>query len=302
MTPTILAPYLLLGLAIASVWLPPFANSRVPPPWTWLFAAACAAALHAGVLEPLGLLALAALAALLWPARHARGLAVRAFASVAAAAFVVLLSLHDVPGFANARVLDRVRFTPDAAPFTLYLNFDKGAAGLLVLAMVARRATDVRTFLDALRTGVLACAALVLPVAAIGWAIGWFDFAPKLPPAASTFLLANLFLVCVAEESFFRAFVQQPLHDALARTAAAPPTPGATSRIARSATPIAIAAVLFGLAHAAGGWQYVLLATVAGAGYAWAYARTRCVEAAITAHFLTNALHFLLFTYPRLEL
>lgn len=289
-SPFALAAYLLLGVAIAAVWLPSrFELARVPP-WAWLFAAACACALAAGVLAPIGLVALVALAALLRTAKQASGAAVRAFAAVLAAAFVLLLALHDVPGFANVLALDRVRFTPDAAPFTLYLNFDKGSAGLLVLAMLARRATDLPTFLRAVRTGVIACVGLVLPVAALGYWIGWFGFAPKLPPQTLTFLLTNLFLVCVAEDGFFRTFVQQPLHDLVDGR-----------RGVSGAVPIVVAALLFGLAHAAGGWQYVLLSAVAGIGYALAYARTRCVEAAIAAHFCTNALHFLLFTYPRLE-
>lgn len=299
-----LTAYLLLGVAIVAVWVPwpsraagaTESAAAWPPPWVWVFGAACAAALQAGVLAPIGLVALLALAALLRTAKHARGAAIRAFAAVLAAAFVVLLALHDVPGFANVRVLDRVRFTPDAAPFTLYLNFDKGAAGLLVLALLARRAPDMPTFLRALRTGVVACAALLAPVAVIGYALGWFEFAPKLPPATLTFLLTNLFLVCVAEDGFFRTFVQQPLHAFVdhGRGAAFAPS-------VRSVLPVAVTALLFGLAHVAGGWQYVLLSAVAGTGYAIAYARTRCVEAAITAHFCTNALHFLLFTYPRLD-
>lgn len=280
MTPLATAAYALLAAAIVSVWWP--ARVGRVPVWAGVFALACAAALAARVLQPTGLVALLALAALLWPAKRAERAPVRIFATGLAAVYVLLLSLHVVPGFANVRVLDQVRFTADAAPFTLYLNFDKGAAGLLVIAMLAQRAHDTATFARALRTGAIACAALVLPVAAIGAAIGWFHFAPKLPPQAPLFLATNLLLVCVAEDAFFRTFVQQPL------------------QAYGNAVAIPIAALAFGLAHLAGGWEYVLLAGVAGTGYAWAYARTRCVEAAIAAHFCTNALHFCLFTYPRL--
>jgi hypothetical protein len=60
------------------------------------------------------------------------------------------------------------------------------------------------------------------------------------------------------------------------------------------------AALLFGLAHAAGGWRYVLLATLAGTGYGLAYRRTVRIESAILAHFAVNVTHLLLFTYPAL--
>ncbi len=63
---------------------------------------------------------------------------------------------------------------------------------------------------------------------------------------------------------------------------------------------IAVAAVLFGLRHYMGGINYILLATVAGIGYGWAYRHTGRMEASILTHFSLNSLHFLLFTYPAL--
>ena len=65
---------------------------------------------------------------------------------------------------------------------------------------------------------------------------------------------------------------------------------------------IVIAAMLFGLAHAAGGATCVVLATVAGAGYGWIYAAMRSLGAAVVAHFCLNVIHFLFFTYPALAL
>ena len=63
---------------------------------------------------------------------------------------------------------------------------------------------------------------------------------------------------------------------------------------------LVFSAVLFGLAHLGGGLSYALAATVAGLGYGAAYLRTQRIEAAMAVHFSVNALHFLLFTYPRL--
>jgi hypothetical protein len=63
---------------------------------------------------------------------------------------------------------------------------------------------------------------------------------------------------------------------------------------------VAASALLFGAAHGAGGALYAALATVAGLGYALAYATTRRVEAAVLTHFIVNAVHFLGFTYPHL--
>lgn len=59
------------------------------------------------------------------------------------------------------------------------------------------------------------------------------------------------------------------------------------------------AATVFGLAHWGPGWQWVLLATLAGIGYGLAY-RYGGLAAAIATHFGLNLLHFGLFTYPML--
>ena len=59
-----------------------------------------------------------------------------------------------------------------------------------------------------------------------------------------------------------------------------------------------IGALLFGVAHIAGGLHYVILATVAGLGYGWVYHKTQRVEACILLHVLLNTVHILFFTYP----
>jgi membrane protease YdiL (CAAX protease family) len=58
-----------------------------------------------------------------------------------------------------------------------------------------------------------------------------------------------------------------------------------------------IASLLFGLAHWGAGWEWILLATLAGVGYGLAY-RFGGLAAAIATHFGLNLLHFGLFTYP----
>ena len=74
----------------------------------------------------------------------------------------------------------------------------------------------------------------------------------------------------------------------------ASPTPHAGRGIAV----LAIAGVVFGLAHYAGGVWSVVLATIAGIGYGWIFWRTNRIEASILAHFLVNTTHILCFTYP----
>ncbi|WP_310694983.1 CPBP family glutamic-type intramembrane protease, partial [Burkholderia multivorans] len=62
---------------------------------------------------------------------------------------------------------------------------------------------------------------------------------------------------------------------------------------------LAIAALAFGAAHAAGGWPWIVLGTVAGIGYGIAWRRGGLFAAAL-AHVGLNVVHFALFTYPML--
>jgi membrane protease YdiL (CAAX protease family) len=114
-------------------------------------------------------------------------------------------------------------------------------------------------------------------------------FDPKFPPQSWLWIGVNLGFTCVAEEALFRGFVQAQLQRLW-------------QRVPRGEwLALAVAAVLFGAAHAAGGAAYVALATVAGAGYGWVYLRTGRIEASILTHFALNATHFFFFTYPALQ-
>jgi len=283
--------FVLLALAVVLVWVPALRiGHRRLPPWTLAFAAACVAAAVASphVLAPAALAALLLLAALcvgsLAAPRWRCGL------TVLAALLALAMSLHLLPGFRPVMLVQGVQLTSDAAPFALGLGFDKAAAGLLLLAAFSVRATSWRQF--ALQVPSIALAGIATAAVSIGIALaaGYVRFEPKWVDAAPAFLLANLLFTCVAEEAFFRGLIQERLMR-LAQTRRQP----AWNWIA-----IALSTVLFGLAHAGGGTTWLVVATVAGLGYALVYARTRSIEGAILVHFAVNAAHFIGFTYPRL--
>jgi membrane protease YdiL (CAAX protease family) len=100
----------------------------------------------------------------------------------------------------------------------------------------------------------------------------------KWPEATPLFLVVNLFLTVIAEEAFFRGFIQERFTVAL------------SAYRWHKVAAITVSALLFGVAH-----------VVAGLGYAIAYQRTRRIESAIAAHFLLNAVHFLTLSYPYLS-
>ncbi|NWE49969.1 CPBP family intramembrane metalloprotease [Pseudomonas gingeri] len=197
------------------------------------------------------------------------------------------LALHWLPGFGNGRMISAVRFTPDAVPFTLYLNLDKPLIGfwlLLVCPWLVRQRPPARVL------GTTAIAGAATSLLALGGAVtlGIVDWAPKWPEQGWLWLLNNLLLVSLVEEILFRGYIQGGLGRCF-------------KSLPRGETLALLgAALIFGLAHLGAGWQWVLLATLAGVGYGLAY-RFGGLAAAIATHVALNTLHFVFFTYPMLQ-
>lgn len=203
--------------------------------------------------------------------------------------FVIIalgLAMHWLPGFFNGRAIDPQRLTDDAVPFSMYFNQDKPLIGfwlLLACPWIVGR-SSWRLSLYSTFLALALCA-----IAALGGALllGIISWAPKWPDQAWLWVLNNLLLVTLVEEVLFRGYIQ----GGLSRRFKALPQGQNLALLC--------AALLFGLAHLGAGWQWVLLATIAGVGYGLAY-RFGGLAAAVATHFGLNLLHFGLFTYPML--
>ena len=285
----------LLTLALAALWLPrrnarPAAGGpRGDAPWVLLLAGAVLCGLAFGLLDwraPLAVAGLWGLCRMLY--RPGAPLRLRALAGLGVALLAGGLSLHVVPGFNNPKVIADLLLTPDAVPYSKYLNFDKALVGLLLLAfggpLIANRSELGRLLR---RAGPIA-AATVGVVMVLSFVLGYVRLQPALPPFVPLWAWTNLFFTCMSEEALFRGFVQRGLQQALGDHRHA-------GRIA-----LVIASLIFGIAHWAGGPRYVLLSTIAGLGYGGAVQRSGRLEAGIATHFLLNSLHYLFFTYPAL--
>ena len=243
----------------------------------------------AGILAPAAALWVTALAACLSRYRVAVRPWARASWAIGILAIALLLAVHRAPGFANPQLLRDTVVSPGGAPYSLYVNFDKTIAGLLVLGIGAgATAGSARAWRATFTRAAPILAATVAIAMAASVALAFVRFEPRWTPLFWIWAPINLLSTCVSEEAFFRAFLQRETARAL------------EGRGHAAAIAVAVSAVAFGLAHAAGGWRYVLLATLAGTGYALAFQRTGRVEAAMLTHFAVNATHFLLFTYPSL--
>lgn len=274
-----LITFVLLALAISAVWL------RLPL-WAGLFIAAMVSGLVAGVLHPPALIALTVFGGLAYLAGGAASKPLRIVCGILTALMALALAMHKLPGFSNPVVIAGAVLSPGAAPFTQYANFDKGAVGLILLAFICGRIGTWPELGGMLKKTWPVLLATIAVVMAFAMGAGFVRPDFKLPQVTLLFLAVNLFFTVIAEEAFFRGFLQARLTSALGGV--------------RHGQWIAVAgsALLFGAAHLAGGPLYAALAFIAGIGYAVAYQRTQRVEAAIVVHIALNAVHFIAFTYP----
>lgn len=281
--------YGLLALATIALWAPaPRLAGRRVWPWAVALALASGAGLATGYLDWRAPPAILAYGLLAWGGRDARPAWLRAVLLVLTGLAAFLFALHRIPGFHNAVLARGVQVSPGAPPFTLHANFDTAAAGIVLMGVFCQRiasGADWRAMLARVWPAVLATLVLVL---GLGWACGYVRLDPKWTPITGAFLFVNLLFTCVTEEAFFRGFVLEQLAHL-----------GARWRHGKAGA-VLVSTLLFGLAHAAGGASLVLLATLAGFGYAAAYLRTGRIEGAILTHFALNAVHFLAFSYPAL--
>ena len=289
MTPSLLEllPFALLLCAVLGLWV----HRAV---WIGAFSLSIGVAYFTGAVTGLAGIWIGILAALAYGYRAARDAprrpAIRAAqlaAGIAFFLFALAMSLLLLPGFPRTTLIAESVLSPGAVPFGLGLGFPKVAAGILVLGII--NDTRVRSWPELGRVLTLALPVFAVTTGAVmlfALATGFTAFDPKWTPIFLVWVVTNLFFTCLAEEAFFRGFVQAEL----AR-------PGGR---AWTAIAIAVSAILFGLVHFGGGLTYVIAGVIAGAGYALAYARTQRIEAAMAVHFGVNAVHFLLFTYPRL--
>jgi membrane protease YdiL (CAAX protease family) len=279
--------YGLLALAFCAVWFPAVTlrSGRAVAPWVCLLVLACASGAVTGLAAWTGILAIAALGALAYCAKQAEGRVLKPVLLIATVCMVLALSLHRFPGFVNPPLVTDLVLSAMSAPLTHRLNFDKASAGLILFALFCTQARS-REQWRAVGRHYWIILGVPLLVLSIGMLIGYVAVDVKLLAYTPVFLVLNLLFTCVTEEAFFRGFIQQRLGSAMGHWPAGP------------YVAMGVAAVLFGLAHAGGGPMLILVATLAGLGYGYAYLRSQRIETAILTHLALNGLHFIAFTYP----
>ncbi len=193
------------------------------------------------------------------------------------------LFLHVFPGFHNPPQIQAVKAGPQSLPFSFYFNFDKALIPFLLLAcmptLFKTAAFPPRHYLS--WVGLLAAMPLLLFLAVL---LGGLGLETHFPDWIGAFMLANLFFVCLAEEAFFRGYIQHRLR-----------------QWAGGSKALLLTSLLFGLAHFSGGALLVIFATLAGVIYGLAWHWSGRLWVATGVHFTFNMMHLLFFTYPALQ-
>jgi membrane protease YdiL (CAAX protease family) len=140
-----------------------------------------------------------------------------------------------------------------------------------------------------LRAALLGLVAFSLVGLPLGLWLGFLRYAPVSPGLVDVVVgvVGGYLLVALAEEILFRGIIQNLL----------------AQRIGNQWVALAIASVVFGLAHLnnatrgypAPNWAYVSMATLAGLAYGWVWQRTKKVTASAVTHMLVNLVWWIVF-------
>lgn len=193
----------------------------------------------------------------------------------------VALFLHLVPGFHNPKILDAVKAGPLSAPFSMYFNFDKALLPFILLA-ACPTLFFCRNSASRPRLRYWILLALSIPLLLlVAVLLGGLRIEPHFPVWLGSFMLANLFFVSLAEEALFRGYLQQRIAGWWGNLPA-----------------LFITALIFGLAHMAGGLLMVIFAALAGLIYGLAWMWSGRLWVSTLCHFGLNLCQLLFFTYP----
>ena len=194
--------------------------------------------------------------------------------------------LHDIPGFKNQLIVDKYLISAASIPCSIWLNFDKVFAALVIYALSPLIIKESKLDWSALKQTMLILFTCIIVILGPSILSGYVKLDPKIPTILPIWTVSNLLFVSFSEEVIFRGFLQTTLKDYL-------PCGWKYNLLA-----IIMASIIFGIAHYKDGIIFMCLAAIAGLFYGYAYNRTKRILCAMLVHFLLNLTHFLAFTYP----
>jgi membrane protease YdiL (CAAX protease family) len=194
--------------------------------------------------------------------------------------------LHELPGFFTYIAIDHITISAATRKYSMYLNFDKVMAALIIYIFSNLIKTEKAIDLKALKQTMLVYLACVLTILVPAFASSYIKPDPKIPNILAIWLINNFLFVCFSEEVIFRGFLQTQIKKLF---------PTGTKFVILT---IALTSIIFGLAHYKDGTTFMALAAICGLFYSYTYYKTGRVLCAMLVHFFLNLTHILIFTYP----
>lgn len=198
------------------------------------------------------------------------------------------LGFHAIPGFDNQLYIDSQQLKGNSTPYTSYINFDKTIGGLIFFLVLvpSPKLPPLKRIGQAVGITFLTSAIVLTGGKFAGLVEFNFDYYFGIELVVF-FIMMQIFSTTLAEETFFRGFIQNRMYSLFKE-----------GTVYQNTIPLIFTAVLFGVVHFAGGIGYVIASTFAGIGYGLVYQITRRIEAVMIAHMTLNVIHLLVFTYP----
>ncbi len=204
-----LLSYGFLYLSVLLLWMP---GCRKYPAWGLVLLISIILGL---ISHQLDIIAIIPIILLALTAYYSQAERTHIFMRVISGIFVIILSIglagHQLPGFHNLNVLDHVYISNNAIPFTLYLNFDKTVVGIFILGFGCPLISSKKEWLQLFKQIALKAPIVLLVVIVAAFILGFVRFDPKIPDSIFIWAVTNLLFVCMAEEAFFRGFIQKNL-------------------------------------------------------------------------------------------
>ncbi len=280
--------YLFLSFSILSFWIS--SNKNIP---VALFIISTILAVFSKIINPIALISIIAMIGLfyLFYNKTLSNIS-KIIVFILILAVSALLMAHKIPGYNNWEIYDYLKLSELSAPFSMWLNFDKGLIAFALLYAVNKKPLILNDYKLILKHIFPIFLILALILSHFATLFDYLAFDPKIIDAKllAIWIIRMICLTVVVEELFFRFFIQGTFSKLFYRF-------GMKGELLACF----LAALIFALFHFSGGIMFVVLAFIAGLLYGGVYIKTKKIEASIILHFLINFTHLMLFSYPSLQ-
>lgn len=205
--------------------------------------------------------------------------------------FLIILAsfYHKIPYFYNWQIFHKYS-VGNGSEFSLWINFDKFIFIYIASLFFIKELTpnNQKLTLNNKYHTIILFISTILFLMIPSLLIGLVKIEVKFDYILPLWALNNLLIVCVAEELFFRGFLQRNLTNYFYKFKN------------KENISIFITSFIFATLHLFLSWKFALISFFASIFYGLAFKITKDIKYPILLHFLVNLTHFIFFSYPYL--